>query len=443
MYSNKKIVILGMARSGYEVAKLLSNYNNEIIVTDTTSQEEDKVRQLENLNIKVIIDSNQEKYIDETVDLVIKNPGIIKTNDAVVKANKLNIKVVNELEVAYFFLPENVNIIGITGSNGKTTTTTILYEILKKASLNVHLGGNIGLPLSSLIGKVKSGDTLVLEISDHQLVDMYEFKTNISILTNLYKNHLDFHGSYEVYKNVKKKIFNHHTSDDLAIINYGSNDSLELLKDIKSTKEYFSSNILCDCYIKDDYIVYNDEKIVALKDIKVPGNHNYENIMCAIIVAKKYDVSNQIINEVLADFNGVEHRIEYVRTYKERMFYNDSKSTNVDSTITALSSFDKMTILIMGGLDRGHLFDSLLGHLTNVKLIVCYGETKDRIKSWCDLNNIKCVVTDDLKSATNISFEKSKENDVILLSPACASWDQYKCFEDRGNEFKNIVNNMK
>ena len=351
-------------------------------------------------------------------------------------------KVINEVEVAGTFLPD-VRIIGITGSNGKTTTTTLIYNILEKAGLPVHLGGNIGYPVSSLVERVKENDILVLEISDHQLVDMYDFKTDISVLTNLYQNHLDFlEISYDNFKNTKKKIFNGHTDRELAIINNGNEDVLKLVSDIPSKKITFSSDVESDIYIKDDYIVYNNEKIININDIMLQGKHNYENAMCAIIVCKELGVSNDVINEVLTTFGGVEHRIEYVRTLNKRDFYNDSKSTNTDSTVIAVNSFKRPTILIMGGLDRGHSFDNLNEYMTNVKLVVCYGETKERISEWCKSLNIKCIIKDNLIDATNTSYENSREGDVILLSPGCASWDQYKCFEDRGNEFKETVNKL-
>ncbi len=441
MYKDKKILILGMAKSGYEVAKLLSKHNNDITITDVKEQDSTQVAELISLGVKYVITNSPENLLDKTFDVLVKNPGIIKTHPCVIKAKELNMKVVNELEVAYTFLPK-VKIVGITGSNGKTTTTTLIYEILKKGGIPVHLGGNIGYPLSSLVDNIKIGDTLVIEISDHQLIDMYNFKTDISVLTNLYQNHLDFHGSYDAYKATKKKIFNNHTEKDIAIINKGSNESLELTKDINSSKRYFSAGVKCECSLDGDYIVYNDEKIINTNDIKLQGIHNYENIMCAIMVVKEFNISNVIINSILTTFGGVEHRIEFVRTYKERDFYNDSKSTNVDSTIIALDSFKRPTILIMGGLDRGHLFDDLKGHMQNIKLVICYGETKDRIKSWCTENDIDCTIKDTLIESTNEAWRISKEKDIILLSPACASWDQYERFEDRGDEFKKTVNNI-
>ncbi|HPF83643.1 MAG TPA: UDP-N-acetylmuramoyl-L-alanine--D-glutamate ligase [Bacilli bacterium] len=439
MYKNKKIFILGMARSGYEVAKLLSDYNNEILITDMKEQDPKQVAELKSKNVKYIITDNPEELLDDSYDVLIKNPGIIKTHKCVVKAKELNMEVINELEVAYAFLNKNSSIIGITGSNGKTTTTTLIYNILKEAKLDVILGGNIGYPVSSIVKDVRDNTILVLEISDHQLLDMYNFKTNISVLTNLFHNHLDFHGSYENYINAKKKIFNNHTKDDIAIINMDNDDCMELTKDIISNKEYFSKNKKCNCYIENNDIYYENEKIISIDDIKIKGMHNYENIMCAIMVVKKYNVSNEVIKKILNTFNGVEHRIEFVKTLNNVDYYNDSKSTNTDSTIIAVKSFNKPTILIMGGLDRGHSFEPLNDYMSNVKLVVCYGETKERIKFWCDSINKECIVLNDLKEATLRSIAEAKKGDIVLLSPACASWDQYKCFEDRGNEFKSYI----
>lgn len=442
MFDDRKIFIFGMARSGYECAKLLSKYTNQILVVDGKVQDENHTKELEKLNVQVVISQTPEEILDDSYDFVIKNPGIIKTHPCVLKAKKLNIPVINEVEVAYHLLPKDISIIGITGSNGKTTTTTMIYEVLKKANLSAFLGGNIGYPVCSLVEKVKSNDILVLEISDHQLVDVNDFKTNISVLTNLSKVHIDFHGDYETYKNSKKKIFSHHTKEDLALINLENEDSLKLTEDIQSTKEYFSSKQKADAYIRDNFIVYKGENIISLDDIKIKGMHNYENIMCMIMVVKKFSVSNEIIKDYLKEFKGVEHRIEYVREKDGVTFYNDSKATNTDSTIIALDSFMKPTILILGGLDRGHSFVPLTDHLSHVKKIICYGETKLRIKEYADSINIPCLVVDTLKEATLKSYEDASRGDVVLFSPACASWDQYDNFEIRGKEFKDTVNNL-
>lgn len=443
MIKDKKILILGMARSGISVAKLLSNYNNEIVITDLKEQDDKILKELASLNISVIITDDQSELINDSYDYVIKNPAIKKDNKAVVKAKSLNIPVINEIEASYSFLPKDTKIIAITGSNGKTTTTTITYELLKYSNYNVHVGGNIGIPLSSVVADVKPNDILVLEISDHQLCDMYNFKADISVITNLSEVHIDFHDTYENYKNVKKKIFNNQTENDIAILNKENEDVMELTKNIKPKKIYFSSKNKADAYIDNNKIMYNNEEIIDINDIKIKGNHNYENIMVAVIIAKKFGVTNENIKEFLSNFGGVEHRIEYVKTVNKRKFYNDSKATNNKSTVIALDSFNEPTILIMGGLDRNIPFDEIGNHLKNTKYIICYGETKYKIKEFADKYNVNSFVVENLNEATNKAYELSNEDDVILLSPACASWDQYPDFETRGNEFKEIVNKLK
>ena len=439
MFENKKIFILGMARSGYEAAKLLNDYNNEIIVTDGKEQKEELVSELESLGVKVIITSDQLSLLDDSFDYVIKNPGIKYDNPVVVKAKELGIKVINEIEMAYSFLDKSVNIIGVTGSNGKTTTTTLISEFMKNSFDNVYLGGNIGIPLSNFVRDIKPNSYLVLEISDHQLCDMYDFKTNVSVLTNITPTHLDFHKSYEVYQMTKKKIFNNHTSDDLAVINKDDEVSMKITGDIKSTKVYYGHDKTNLAYYDEEGIYYDGKLVIKLDDIILKGKHNYQNIMGAIIAVKKYGVTDEVIQKVLKEFKGVEHRLEYVDTINGVTYYNDSKATNCVSTITALNSFNQPTILLLGGYDRGHSFHDLDDSMKNVKCVVCFGETKNRIEEFCNDLNIKCYKNDTLKEAMNVVKDICTPGDVVLLSPACASWDQYDRFEDRGDEFKNLV----
>ena len=439
MFENKKIFILGMARSGYEAAKLLSDYNNEIIVTDGKEQKEELVSELESLGVKVIITSDQISLLDDSFDYVIKNPGIKYDNPVVVKAKELGIKVINEVEMAYSFLDKSVNIIGVTGSNGKTTTTTLISEFMKNSFDNVYLGGNIGIPLSNFVRDIKPNSYLVLEISDHQLCDMYDFKTNVSVLTNITPTHLDFHKSYEVYQMTKKKIFNNHTSDDLAVINKDDEVSMKITDDIKSTKVYYGHDKTNLAYYDEEGIYYDGKLVIKLDDIILKGKHNYQNIMGAIIAVKKYGVTDEVIQKVLKEFKGVEHRLEYVDTINGVTYYNDSKATNCVSTITALNSFNQPTILLLGGYDRGHSFHDLDDSMKNVKCVVCFGETKNRIEEFCNDLNIKCYKNDTLKEAMNVVKDICTPGDVVLLSPACASWDQYDRFEDRGDEFKKLV----
>lgn len=443
MFENKKIYIMGMARSGYEAAKLLVPFHNEITITDGKEQDENQIKELKSLGVNVIITEKQEDYLDESFDYVIKNPGIRFDTPTIKKAEQLGIKVINEVELAYHFLPKNVHILAVTGANGKTTTTTLIYEFLKAMKVPVHLGGNIGFPMCSLINNIKEGDYLVLEISAQQLHDMYDFKTEVSVLTNLTEVHLDFFGTYDYYQEMKKKIFQNQTESELAILNLDDETEIKLTNDITSSKKYFSLNKRADAYLKDDIIYYNDEKVINTSDIRIQGKHNYQNIMCAIIATKRFGITNEAIKEVLTKFVGVEHRMEFVGKINGREFYNDSKATNVKSTEIALASFKKPIILLLGGLDRGHSFDDLKDDMEYVKYVVCYGETKNRIKEFCDTIHIEVTLLDTLEEAIKAAYNLSEEGDVILLSPACASWDQYKCFEDRGNEFKRVFEILK
>jgi len=438
MLENKKILVLGMARSGYHVAKLLAG-NNEIIVTDKNKQKEELVNELENLNVKFVNSETGEELLDESFDLVIKNPGIEPSQACVKKALELNIPIVNEMEVAYHYLPDNIKIIGITGSNGKTTTTTILYNLLKLHGIDVVLGGNIGYPLSEVVGSVKENTVLVLEISDHQLYNLNDFKTDYSILTNLCPTHLDFHGTYENYINIKKKIFNHHTNIDKAFINKKNEDSLKITKDINSSKIYFNND---ENYYDNEGIYINDELIIKLDDIKIKGVHNYENILSALMVLKEFVFDKNIIKEYLSSFNGVEHRIEIVDSNINVDFYNDSKATNPTSTLTALKTMTKPTRLILGGMERSQDFNELNNEMKIVKCIYAIGEVTDRIYEYAISNNIDCVKCFYLEKAMTTIKNDLKDGEAVLLSPASASWDQYDKFETRGEEFKKLVEKM-
>lgn len=439
---NSKIFVLGMARSGYEVSKYLSRYNNEIIVTDAKEQDRDKVKELESLGVKVVITDKPANFIDETFDLVIKNPGIKYTNPLVVKASSLGIAVVNEMEVASYFFPKNLQVIGVTGSNGKTTTTNLIHEMLKASHKKVIMAGNMGIPVCSILDNLTDDTILLLEVSIQQLCNLSHFKTNVSVLTNLTPTHIDFLDTYENYKNTKKRIFNNHSDKDIAILNMGNADEMELTKDIKSHKIYFSSKMDTDICVKGDYLNYFGEDIIKLEDIKLQGMHNYENACCAIGAVKHYGVSNEAIIQVLKTFGGVEHRLEFVRKVNGVEYYNDSEATNTVSTIIALKAFKKPEILILGGLDRGHSFNPLNDYIGNVKLVGCYGETKQKIEEWAHKMNLPVKVFDNLHDTTMYIASVASPGDVVLLSPACASWDQYKCCEDRGDEFKSIVNGL-
>ena len=444
MYENKKILILGAAKSGISVAKLLSNKNNDIILTDLNEIDNEVKANLESLGIKIIITNNQIDLIDSSIDLVVKNPAIMSTSPLIKKCEELNLRVENEMEVAYHFLPKNVKIIGVTGSNGKTTTITLLYNMLKTSGNNVVLGGNIGTPLTELLDTIKSGDILLLEISDHQLCDVHDFKTDISILTNICPTHLDYHGTYEHYMMTKKKIFNKHTSSDIAIINKDNSDACAVSSDIKSTKYYFSKkDYSCKSYYKDGFIYLNNKKMLDIKDIVIPGEHNIDNIMAALIACSYFKMDIDNITKFLKTFGGVEHRLEFVKKVNGVYYYNDSKSTNPTSTVTALKTFDKKVHLILGGLNRNQDYHELDGYMQNVVYIYGIGGTTDDVYKYASEINVPCFKAYTLENAMKFLITNVAEGDVVLLSPGSSSQDQYPHFEDRGNEFKDIVNKIK
>ena len=443
MYENKKILILGAAKSGIAVARLLANRNNDITITDLNELKDSVKEELSNLNIKVIITKNQLDLIDSSWDIIIKNPAIMSTSPLIKKCEELNLRVENELEVAYHFLPKNIKIIGVTGSNGKTTTTTIIYNMLKCLGKNVVLGGNIGTPLAHLVSEVKDGDILLLEISDHQLCDIHDFKTDISVLTNICPTHLDYHGTYEHYKMTKAKIFNKHTDKDIAIINDENIDALEVSKNILSHKKYFSSNNNeeANAYLKNKEIYLDNNFVLSIDDIKLKGIHNYENIMAALLVCQEFGLDIEKVKEFLKNFGGVEHRLEFVRNYEGVDFYNDSKSTNPTSTITALKTFDKPIHLILGGLNRNQDYHELDEYIKNVKYIYAIGEVTDMVYEYAKSLNIPCFKGYNLSTAMEYLKNNINKDEIVLLSPGASSQDQYPHFEDRGNEFKKIVEN--
>ena len=428
MPKNKKVFILGMAKSGYEAAKLLSK-DNKVLITDMKEQNKQHVEDLISRGVEYVITDKPEELLDDSYDMMVKNPGILPTHKCVQKARELNIKIINEVELAYSYLPHDIKIIGITGSNGKTTTTTLVYEFLKAAKKSVCLGGNIGYPLCSLVDKIKPKDILL---------DMYDFKCDISALLNLSETHLDLHGTYDNYKKAKKKIFNNQIESDIAILNYDDKEVIQLTSDVKVQKKYFSVKEKKDVYIENDIIKIGNFELNT-KDIKLKGIHNYENIMAALLIIDTLDIDLECTRDVLKNFNGVEHRIEFVREINGVTYYNDSKSTNPVATITALNTFTNPTILLLGGFERNQNFNELSDYLGHVKCIICYGETKNRIKEFADKQNIKCFAFDSLKESIQKAVEISERNDTVLLSPASASWDQYDNFETRGNEFKETI----
>lgn len=448
MFENNKIFILGLARSGYQAAKYLISRGNTVILNDGKEEEKmdpEQVKELRDLGVELIFGSHPDDILDSSFDYLIKNPGVPIDHKYVLKARELGIEVINEVEMSFRLLPEGVKVIAITGTNGKTTTTTLTYEIMKKAfGDKVFLAGNIGYPVSSILNDVKSGDIIVTEVSCQQLENMDKFRPDVALMTNLSPAHIDFLKSYENYKRVKAKLFKNQTINEVAILNIDNEDVINETKDIKSTVKYFSSkNEINGCYVKDNAIYYYGEKVISRDDIFIAGMHNVENCMAAISIVKEFGVSNDIIVDVISNFRGVEHRLEYVDTIEGRRFYNDTEATNIKCTQIALSSFDKPTIIILGGLERGQDFNELTPFIKNVKAIIGIGQCRERVLDYGRSVGIDTYIYEHLKDGFDKCYEVSSEGDIILLSPASASWDQYKECEVRGAEFKKKVEDLK
>lgn len=448
MFEGKKILILGFARSGYEVAKYLIGKDNEVILNDSKAEDShdlEKINELKELGVKFIFGSHPDNLLDSSFDFLIKNPGVPIDHKYVLMAKDLNIEVINEVEMAYRLLPDGIKIIGITGTNGKTTTTTLTYEILKKTyGERVVLAGNIGFPLCSFLTTLNNDSILVMEVSCQQLENLSTFKPNIAVMTNLSPAHIDFFKSYDNYKRVKSKLFKNQKNEDIAILNIENKDVMDETKDILATTKFFSSeNIINGSYLKDNNIYYYDEVVMSCDDVKIVGKHNLENVMAAIMVAKELGVTNDVICDVISSFSGVEHRLEYVDTINDVMFYNDTEATNIKCTQIALSSFNKPIILILGGLERGQDFTELTPFMKNVKSIVAIGQCRERVLEYGKSIGVDTYSYEYLTDGFDKCVEVSKSGDIILLSPASASWDQYKECEIRGAEFKKKVEELK
>ncbi len=448
MFKDNKIFILGLARSGYQAAKFLVERGNRVVLNDGKDEDNldsTQIEELKGLGVEVVFGSHPDDLFDDSFDYLIKNPGVPIDHKYVLKAKELGIEVINEVEMAYRLLPDDVTLIGITGTNGKTTTTTLTYEIVKTAYKDrAFLAGNIGYPLCSILNEVKSGDIIVMEVSCQQLENLDKFKPNIAVMTNLSPAHIDFLKSYDNYKRVKTKLFKNQDSRDVAILNIENDDVMNSTKDIKSTTKYFSSRSeINGCYLREGSIYYYEDRVLDISDIFIAGRHNIENVMAAVMVAKELNIDNETITSVVREFRGVEHRLEYVDTVNGRMFYNDTEATNIKCTQIALSSFERPIVLILGGLERGQDFDELTPYITNVKCIVGIGQCRNRVLEYGSRINIPTYSYEFLSDGFNKCYEVSNEGDVILLSPASASWDQYKECEIRGAEFKKKVEELK
>lgn len=438
----KRVLVLGMAKSGAASALLLARLGAEVVINDSKSRaDQPQASELEAAGIQVVCGGHPLTVLDGC-SLLVKNPGIPYTNVLVKEAEARGIPIWTEIELAY--LISEAEIVAITGSNGKTTTTTLVKEMLEHSGRKPLIAGNIGTVASEVAQKAKAEHVIVLEVSSFQLMGTNAFQPKVAVWLNVFDAHLDYHGTREDYIAAKARIAANMGPADSLVYNADDPAVVQAIAGTGATLVPFSRITVVEdgAYVKDGTIFFKEEPILALADAVLPGAHNVENMLAATAAARLAGATVEQIRHVLCHFPGVKHRLQYVGSWKDRQFYNDSKATNILATKAALSGFTKPVVLIAGGLDRGNDFDELLASLKHVKAVVAYGETKSKLLALAAKADVQAVAAERVKDAAEKAVALSEPGDVVLLSPACASWDQYRSFEERGDEFLDYVNTI-
>ncbi len=439
----KHVLVLGLAKSGTAAATLLLANHKHVRVNDYKAKDTDlNVKELMQQGAELILGSHPLSVL-KGIDYIIKNPGISYKNPILIEAEKRNIPIVTEIELAANLAAYNP-IIAITGSNGKTTTTTLVQEMLIQSNQPVQLAGNIGVVATDVAQHLLEKEALLLELSSFQLMGVTSFRPHVAALLNLFDAHLDFHGSLDNYVAAKANIFKNQTEHDFLIYNADDGRVCTVIQNAKAKLVPFSIRVRQPdgAWADEKAIYFKNIRIMEKANIALVGEHNIQNILAALSIAMMMGATKEGIQAVLATFTGVKHRLQFVKEYQGRLFYNDSKATNMLATEKALQSFKQPTILLAGGLDRGDMFTELRPYLSQVKAMILFGETKEKLQQVAHELNIQTVLVSDVKEATTVAYQYSQSGDVILLSPACASWDQYKTFEERGDMFIQAVHRL-
>ena len=445
-FTGKKVLVVGLARSGMAAIKVLHELGADIVLSERKPAEELKeLSTLKELGVTIV--GQDMEVFDQDYDLCVKNPGV-PYRSPFMKALALHgVPVITEIELA-FQVAKPQHYIAITGTNGKTTTTTLVYEILNRAFPGkAHLCGNIGIPLCEIVmeeGLMEESDHYIaLEISNYQLVNIDRFRPDVATIINLTPDHVDFMGSLEAYYKSKTEVYRNMTPEDTFLLNADDPVLAEYVEKypVPATVRSFSLDRTdTDNCVKDGQLYVGDEPVLSLTSIRLPGKHNLQNVMIAVSAAKVLGISNETIQEVVEGFTGVEHRIEFVREKDGVRYYNDSKGTNTDATVTALKAFDKGVILLIGGFEKGLPMDDVKAHLGCVKKVIGYGACGPRLVA--DTVGADGIVVTTLDEAVAEAVKIAGPGDTVLLSPTTSSFDQYTCFEERGDHFKKLVNEL-
>ena len=450
---NKTILVFGSGKSGIAATVLLLKAGAVPVVYDGNGKLDQaeilkkiKCKANTDTNVKIILGELSEEIIKQ-LDMDVLSPGIPLEIPEVIKMKEAGIPIIGEIELAY--ITGKGRVFAITGTNGKTTSTTLLGEIMKAAYPEVYVVGNIGNPYTDVAFEQSENAVTVAEISSFQLETIDKFHANVAAITNLTEDHMNRHHTMEEYTRVKERITENQIADDTCVLNYEDEILREFGKTVKSKVIYFSSlhKLEKGIYYNDKKIIWADEngeiELVNTDDVQILGLHNFENIMTAAAMAIAGGVDIDIIRKVIKEFPGVAHRIEYVGEFDGVRYYNDSKGTNPDAAIKGIQAMDRPTLIIAGGYDKGGSFEAWINAFGGkVKKLVLIGQTKQKIADTakaCGFDEANIIMCEDLTEAVNVCKKESEKGDAILLSPACASWGQFDNYEQRGDVFKELV----
>ncbi len=450
---SKKVAIIGMGVSNLPLLDYFYDKNAKVTVFDKNTPSDEIMEKINKYRYEVEIGEYNLSRLNG-FDIVFRSPSVLPTREELIIAANKGTIITSEIEMVLKLAP--CKIIGVTGTEGKTTTTSIIYEILKSSGKNCFLGGNIGKPIFTEIKNMKPEDIVVLELSSFQLMGM-EVSPDISVVTNMYPDHLNIHSSYEEYQQAKKNIFLHQNENGVVILNYDNEITRKFADEVKSNLVFFSSlENLENGYVYDrkdetikHYVNGKSENILKKQEIKLRGIHNYENI-CAALAATAPIVDEKDQIKAIKEFNGVEHRLEFVRELNGVKYYNDSIGTSPASTIAGLNAFDENIILLAGGSDKGLDYTEIGETIAKkVRVLLLTGPTAEKIESAtrlamskADKETVEIIHCKDLKEAVSTANEKAKSGEIVLMSPASASFDAFKNFIERGIKFKEFVNNL-
>ena len=447
----KQVAIIGMGVSNIPLLDYFYDKNAKVTVFSSNALSDEIMEKINKYRYEVELGEDNLSRL-KGFDIIFRSPSALPTKHEFQSAVKKGAILTSEIEMVLKLAP--CKIIGVTGTEGKTTTTSLIYEICKKAGYNCFLGGNIGKPIFTKINQMKPEDIVILELSSFQLMGM-TVSPNIAVVTNIFPDHLNVHKSYEEYQDAKKSIFRNQTEEGIVILNKDNEITEKFADEVKGKTIFFSSTKK----LKNGYVYDREdgfikkctdgkcEKILNKNDIKLRGIHNYENI-CAALAATETVASKEAQIEAVKNFKGVEHRLEFVREIDGVKYYNDSIGTSPASTIAGLNAFDENIILLAGGSDKGLDYKEI-GEVIAKKVgtLILTGPTAQKIEeatkqALSEEKSIKIIHTNNLEESVKVAKEKARSGDIVLLSPASASFDAFKNFEERGNYFKTLVNNL-